>query len=656
MLSTAGDVPSAPAAALPWCQISSLKSSFEVTLISSISLQFRILGEGKPALLSSVRSSRCGDLRPSDARFHRVEMKLLVAWACVALTGLQTAESGSGQPWQWTQQPGKPGAPQPSGQPQVPGWWQGAPAGQAQRQPSSLQQLPGAAGAPYQQPGAGGFPQFQNFQGASQMQQMPGMPAAPSLQQLPGVSGPASIPQLNVPASAQLQQASGVPTPAPVQQFAGGPGAAPLMQLPGAAGGPPLPQLGGGGGSLPLFPGARMHSDVELVQQRTRVPAGGVAASASLGSSGVGSFGQAAQGGTWRDSNTYAAIQELHAQVVRLFQRQGGEPGWAYGGAEVAVPVENLTNVLVELSKLIPAVIVFCETERMQKGPQVDPLQGAGMHAAGRNVSFPADQFVVQGMAYARKVTAQLRALRDLLTSVLAPSASKETLTPEIKRFKSATADLKDVYQLGSQVASAAVGAVLPYVSSCSFFVRGESENTYKLWSLVSARFSSTLRYIYHVLAAVRSASSKLGELVSGEVQPRSLLDFSRLRPLSKAASHLKTAEARSASAVIYFNDLAAAYKRHTQLQAEGGSDLQRQHIGEDLEEAEKPLPEEDAADNAELSLMADDLLDGEVPHPRMKDDDHAAILQTVQEEERGSPDWHGGEDEDRMLQTVEDE
>ncbi|KAL8275364.1 hypothetical protein Esti_000686 [Eimeria stiedai] len=575
-------------------------------------------------------------------------MKLLVAWACLALTGLQPAESGA--TGKWTPQPGQPGVP-PAGQPQVPAWWQGLPAGQGQH--ASSHQLPGAAGAPYQQFAGGGFHPFQNLQGTAPMQQMPGTAAAPFLQQLPGAPAATSLKQLTgVPASPSMQPLPGLPTTPSLQQYAVGAAPTSQLQLPGAPGGTSHKQLAGGGGPPSRFPGALMHDGLELVQHRTRVPA----ASASLGSTGLGSFGLAAEGGTWRDSNTFAAVQELHAQVIRLFRRQGRDTAWAHGGSEVVVPVENLTNVLLELSKLIPAVILFCETERLQKGPHVDPLQGARIHSGSRNVSFPADQFVLQGMSYARRATAQLRAMRDLLTNILAASSSKESLGPEIQRFRAATADLKDVYQLGSHVASAAVGAVLPYVSSCSFFPKGDPEGTYKLWSLVGARFSSTLRYIYHVLAAVRSASSKLGELVSGEEQPRSLLDFSRLQSLSKAASHLETAEARSASTVRYFNELAAAYKQHIQEQAGGGSDFQQRRIGGDGEVSEKP-----SLDRAELSLLADDLsLDSEVPRRSMQDGKSEAVQQIAQEEGRASPEWQhledSGDEEDGMLQTAEGE
>ncbi|KAL8432026.1 hypothetical protein ACSSS7_004901 [Eimeria intestinalis] len=585
-------------------------------------------------------------------------MKLLVAWASLALTGLQPAESGAGQqPWQWKNKPGQPGG-QPSGQQQVPAWWQGMPPNQ--RQPAGLPQLPSAPGAPYQQLG-GGFPQFPNLQGSAQMPQKPGLPAPPFIQQPSGVPAAPPLQQLpGVPPSASIQQLSGLPQMGSVHHYGGGAAGSQALQLPAAPGGSALSQLGSGGSRS--FPAGLMHDDIELVQQRKRVPAGGVGAPGSLGTSGGGTFGQAAGGGTWRDSNTFIAVQELHAQVVRLFQRQGGEAGWAYGGSEVAVPVENFTNVLMELSKLIPAVIVFCETERLQKGsPQVNAFQAGGMHATNRNTSFPADQFVLQGMNYATKVTAQLRALRDLLTSVVSPSATKESLAPEIQRFRAATADLKDAYQMGSQVASAAVGAVLPYVSTCSFFVKGDSDSNYKLWSVMGARFSSTLRYIYHVLAAVRSASSKLGELVSGEVQPRSLLDFSRLRPLSKAASHLKTAEARSASAVRYFNNLAAAYKQHIQqAQGEGGSDLQQRRIGDDTDDEEKFPLEDDEVDRADFSLLADDLsVESEMPHPPgVQEDEQAAALQTAQEEGRPSLALQHGEDsedeDERLLQTVE--
>ncbi|KAL8430035.1 hypothetical protein Efla_001390 [Eimeria flavescens] len=566
-------------------------------------------------------------------------MKLAVATACLGLCALHSVE-GANQPWQFPtggfpasssicllvtasgtpvflcDRRRQPGAQLPGAAPPLSHWWQG-----------SVQPLPGASSvAPLQRLSGAGAP-------------------------LPPFQGPA---ELGPPSQFQFQQPHGIAGLPPFQHFGGDPGVVHLQQLRGAGPAPAVPPGPPGPPAVGMAGG--LLGEPELVQHRTRVhPGSGLA----VGSGQVGGAGlpPSASQGSWREFNTGRAVADLHAQVTRLFQRRGADGSWAYGGGEVVVPVENLLNVLVGMSKLIPAVIVFCEAERMQKAAAL-----GGFPAVSAADSFPADQFYNQSTAYTRRVTGQLQALRDLLAAVLAPASSKESVAAEIQRFRAATADVKEVYQQGSQVSSAAVGAVLPYVSTCSFFPKGDPEGTYRLWSLVGARVSSTLRYLFHVLSAMRSMSSKLTELVSGEIQPRSLLDFSRLRPLSRAASYLETAEARSASAVRYFTDLVEAYKNHTQQQAAGTRRGEgRAHAGGGTTSASPPLPQmddltaDDMEERAELSLLADDIPLEEAAADVPAHGDEQEAVQAAQEE---SSEWPHGEDsgdeDDKALQTVE--
>lgn len=409
------------------------------------------------------------------------------------------------------------------------------------------------------------------------------------------------------PAVNPTSQQSGSSAPLQQQQqhapvVAGAPGAGAPVQM------PPLMQMQG------------------LVQQRARVQPPAVLPQHDNGSSGAVpgavSMSTSAAAGLWRSSNTSRAVQELQVQVNKVFRRPGTGGNWGAPGYEVLAPVENLTSALTELSKLIQNVIAFCEAENLQKGfaedggrQQLQALQ-ASTQAAAAASKFPVEAFVEQGRDYARRVTQQMRALRDMLNVVLAASSNKATVLREVQQFNAAVADSKEVYQLGSQVSSAAVGAVLPYLSTCSFFSKNGPHGAYRLWSLVGARINSSLRYMFQVLEVARKTSGRLLDLVSGKIQPQSLLDFARSKPFFRAAAYLETADARSVSAVSYFNELAAAFQQHTSFPAlsrphaaAGGAESSSSHRHRhhlDLNDDEQQTFDEDA--QAEFSLMAEDL------------------------------------------------
>lgn len=331
-----------------------------------------------------------------------------------------------------------------------------------------------------------------------------------------------------------------------------------------------------------------------VVTYRTLVPADAAPVTAEAGS-------------RWINSKTGAGAQALLSQVDYLFHDSSDSMTWPH--IKVMVPVENLKNALMELSKLIRAVITYCDAEFSQQMSQGLPGQpGEPLSSLPSTADkFPVDAFISQGSKYARRMTDHMLALRDFLRAVTAPSVTKESAQREAERFKAATADIKEVFQDGYQVCNAAVGAVLPYASRCSLFPKNDPEGSNKLWSLVGARISSTLRYLYHVLKVMRVVSSKLVQHVAGKVPAQSLQDYARSRRLFRAATHLKTAEERSVSAVRYFNELAAAYATLTRPSAPSAAAqpdvkhegrvqpfLDVQSVGTDI--------------NADLSLMQDDL------------------------------------------------
>lgn len=401
--------------------------------------------------------------------------------------------------------------------------------------------------------------------------------AAPWWQSLPSVQPPAAIPPAQQPlAIPSVQQPAGVPLALQHPRF--GP-----QQQP------------------------------ELVQQRARLPIGGAAAASDQNPSSA-AIPPSGPIGLWRVSNTGRALQELLTQVNRVFQRPAGGAGWKNGGLEVVVPVANVTNALIELSKLIPAVISFCEaelTEQRSRG-EFGQMGQSISHNYGVASNFPVEAFIKQGSEYSRRVTDQLCAMRDLLSAVLAPSANRASILREVQRFNAVMADGKEVYQLGSQMSSAAAGAVLPYLSTCSFFSKGDPRGAYKHWSLVGARISSTLRYLYQALEVVRKVSGRLGDLVSGKIQPQSLQDFARSKPFFRAAAYLETAEARSVSAVSYFNELAAAYNSHTRSATFNPVGQSHEERGA-YSSPQRPGDDQDSVGvgelNAEMSLMAEDLV-----------------------------------------------
>ncbi|XP_026192369.1 uncharacterized protein LOC34619408 [Cyclospora cayetanensis] len=350
----------------------------------------------------------------------------------------------------------------------------------------------------------------------------------------------------------------------------------------------------------------------ELVQQRLE------AKTKPAGSVGVdqravpGAATSTAAASLWRASSTGQAVQELATRTFRVFQR----PSTGWGGnsefPEVLVPAENVLNALVELSKLVQAVRAFCEAESTQRRLEGDfaEMSQRMPNSAGAASMFPVDAFIKQGHSYARRVTGHLRALRDLLNTVCASDSTRESVLRAVHVFNSTMSDTTKVYRLGTQLAGAAVGAVLPHVSTCSFFSKNGPRDAYKLLTLVNSRILSTLRYLYKASELSRKVAGELVDLVSGNIPPQSVQDFAGSQPFLRAASYLTTAEARSVSAVTYFNELAAAYKSHT-----APSSLSSVGQTTGISPADSPLGEDQQTieyDQDVLSLMADDLdIDG---------------------------------------------
>ncbi|CDJ63966.1 hypothetical protein, conserved [Eimeria necatrix] len=373
-----------------------------------------------------------------------------------------------------------------------------------------------------------------------------------------------------------------------------------------------------------------------LVQQRARVqpPQNGQVE----GHTGSSTLTASASSGLWKVSNTGRAVQELQQHVGAVLQRSSAGSGWGGETVEVVVPVENLTSALTELSKFIQSVMAFCEAESMQKGMQggFSParLPASQYGSAGR---FPVDAFVTQAREYAQRVTAQVLALRDLLDAVFAPSATRASVARAVQQFSGSVMDCREVYQLGSQVSSAAIGAMLPFLSTCSFFAKNGAHGALRLWSLVGARINSALRYLFQVLEIIRKTAGRLVDLVSGKIQPQSLLDFARSKPFFRAAAYMETSEARSVSAVAYFNDLAAAFHNHTTSLSSGDvahaseeSVTQHSGAGDDVQQSV------DADEgNADFSLMAEDLSPEPTQHLDVGiGEDRREDLQTAADEE----------------------
>lgn len=186
-------------------------------------------------------------------------------------------------------------------------------------------------------------------------------------------------------------------------------------------------------------------------------------------------------------------------------------------------------------------------------------------HMHGPAVSFPVNESILQAMEYGKRASEQMRLLRDLIRAVWAQSSTKATVMRELQRFNMGMTNAKEIYQQGSQVSSAVAGAVLPYLSTCSFFSKTNTHEAYRLWFLVGARINSAQRYLHQALELVRKVAARLPELVAGKIPPQSLQDFARSKPFYRAAGYLESAQARSGSAVSYFNELAVAYNTHTQ-------------------------------------------------------------------------------------------
>lgn len=435
--------------------------------------------------------------------------------------------------------------------------------------------------------------------GESSQQQFGGLSV---WQQLPMAQLPLGMPAVQHPLGMPIvQQPLGMPV---VQQPLGVPAVPSII--------PAIPQ----GAPTPLLRHQQFGGREPLVQQRTRTPTRDSAAvktnPQSVLAAPITSYGS----GNMHKTNTWRALQDLRDQVFRMFQRPSGAA--SRYSLEVVIPAENIMNTLKELSRLTKSVVDFCEEERAQKGPQkqLGKVGKPMFHANIRADRFPVDAYVKQGTDYAARLTDHFRALKKLLSVLWNPSADKAIAVLEVQQFRQTVSDSKEVYQLGSQMANASVGAVLPYVNTCSFFSKtGSRPNPFKLWSLVSARITSTMRYLSHVVDVLRKLSGVLVELTAGKVEPQSILDFARTRPIIGATNYLQTAEARSLSAVRYFNDLVTAFNAHTQTpsselaQSEAQSDPIT--LDEQIDDNQQTL---DDAVNAEFSLMAEDVVEDVEP------------------------------------------
>lgn len=404
-----------------------------------------------------------------------------------------------------------------------------------------------------------------------------------------------------------------------------------------------------------------------LVQQRARVQQAGLSQHDSHSSSGV-PVGANAAAGLWKTSNTGRALYELLKEVRKCFGYAPGGGSW--GSNEAFGPVENLTKAFTGLSRLLQDVIDFCDTENMQKGlhdefgQHMHTPQAHGYGAAGAASKFPVEAFVEQASDYARRTTTQMRALLHLLESVWEGSPTRISVSRDVQKFNTVVADCKEVYQLGSQVVSAAVGAVLPYLSTCSFFSKNGPHGAYRLWSLVGARIGSALRYIFQCVEVLRKTSTRMVDLVSGKIQTQSLMDFARSKPFFRAAAYLESAEARSASSVNYLGELLTAFQSHTAsfttFPQHTNDGSHHHHLSFTDEDDQQTLNDDDG--QAEFSLMAEDI--GDLPPQQEQggigapsDDDYGREeLQTSMDEPRFP--WSSGpdaqEDLSNEMQTIE--
>lgn len=416
------------------------------------------------------------------------------------------------------------------------------------------------------------------------------------------------------------------------------------QKAPGSSLPPPFAPLG--------LPGSH-----NLIQQRTRLPAVSSSVGAVAPVQSTPPTTSSGSGSLWKHTRTYHALLTLNKQLSHSFHQRGG----IHGHNEVVAPMENIRNVFVELAKLVHGIVAFCEAEQRRAGEIHDPFEG-----------FPVGQFISQGEAYAKRASEHLRGMRELLSSVSAPNANKESVQRDVQRFKTTSEDAKEVYILGYQVSNAAAGAVLPLLATCSFFPKGDSEGTHRLLSFVNARISSTLRYIYQVVKVMRLALGTLVSLAGGKIEPNSVVDYAHSKALLKATKHLETAEARSVSAVRYFNDLAAIYSKHSEAQSGYNGRPPGARGGAVKEEMPPMRGEEDDAENElggnnneeALSLMLDELGPDDV---RPQGGEQAKFepyeaggyeLQTVDEGDgMWSPDkFEGGDADEDALQTFQPE
>lgn len=400
-----------------------------------------------------------------------------------------------------------------------------------------------------------------------------------------------------------------------------------------------VPQAGQGG---------RTPVGQRLQQQRTAVP---LVESSTIyaGSQAKKQTLSAVIGGAWKNTHTGSAIKDLHVKLESFFLLHGPAVN---AGENVAVPVTNLRSSSEDASHLASAILSLCASSGDHGGdfPGIRDI-GPGIRDIGRSSYnttvplLPVSDLIDRTRTYVAQANRQLWSLLELLRALFAPIIDRERLLAALQTYRREAQSTKDTYQICNQVTNALSGAMLRNLKTCPFFTSKGRRNPGKLWSLVLARTSSAAKYIALAVDTLSRASPTLVELLNGGIAPHSIEDYSRSKAFFKTLEYLNRAEARSVSAVSYFNDLKAAFQEYSGEDKDPAASLEAiDHLhGKDA------IGEQDFEENHEMSLMDYDLGNGD---DEAVDDghlpfDYAEGMQTVEAEDSE----HVSEGED---QTVE--